>query len=177
MSQRDPFSLDSLNYEGPTPCHGTMQQVQAFAEKVGEVLDVRRGDHIDRAVDELHGTVHYLPFGSDIDGTIYVHGRQDFDVVLPINTSVLRDRFTIAHELGHYFLHSRQGEYQICARRDLQGLVEYEANWFAAALLMPEARFRQVLSRTADEQEIATIFGVSPAAANVRKQVIEARNG
>lgn len=53
--------------------------------------------------------------------------------------------FTIAHELGHYFLrHLTDGEKEkICLNRDLQRIEakykpqEVEANFFAACLLMP----------------------------------------
>ena len=74
-------------------------------------------------------------------GAIYVHGRGDFDIVLPQFTSPLRDRFTIGHELGHYFLHSRQGERPLVAYRQGSGRLEWEANWFAAGLLMPKDEF------------------------------------
>ena len=39
------------------------------------------------------------------NGSIYIHKLSDFDIILPSYTSVLRDKFTLAHEMGHYFLH------------------------------------------------------------------------
>lgn len=56
-----------------------------------------------------------------------------------------RRRFTIAHELGHWYLHAthEQGEHfeRFCRDADLRThrRAEGEANEFAAALLMPES--------------------------------------
>lgn len=61
-------------------------------------------------------------------------------------------RFTIAHELGHYFLHDKLEIHNDNARtlnwfnienQAKRGLQEYEANDFASELLMPEKVFRQ----------------------------------
>lgn len=63
-----------------------------------------------------------------------------------------RQRFTIAHELGHYFLHRDVARVFIDAstvffrdERSAEGTrrQEIDANAFAAALLMPEAALRE----------------------------------
>ncbi|MGZ0175141.1 MAG: ImmA/IrrE family metallo-endopeptidase, partial [Planctomycetales bacterium] len=105
-------------------------------------------------------------------GSIFVHGTEDFDICLPTYTSPLRDRFTIAHELGHYFLHSDQGEIPIVAFRNGSTRIEWEANWFAASLLMPKAEFRQAASRDLSVAALAARFGVSQEAARVRKEAL-----
>ncbi len=38
-------------------------------------------------------------------GSLYVDGPDKFKIVVPAHTSQVRDRFTIAHELGHYVVH------------------------------------------------------------------------
>lgn len=61
-----------------------------------------------------------------------------------------RKRFTIAHELGHYFLHLRcnpNKEFVDMHRRtgyNTQLPEEKEANQFAAAILMPEKKVREL---------------------------------
>lgn len=59
----------------------------------------------------------------------------------------VRQRFSIAHELGHYLLHSRPGEEALLFRDDHSSLgtdfKEIQANAFASALLMPEAIVRR----------------------------------
>jgi hypothetical protein len=60
-------------------------------------------------------------------------------------------RFCIAHELGHFLLHSRQNQLEICNSTDMlpgyaQSREEQEANSFAAELLMPTEMFRSHLA-------------------------------
>jgi len=55
--------------------------------------------------------------------------------------SSVRQRFTIAHELGHYFLHQNKDvfvEYRDNKHDIIREPKEMEANTFAAALLMPK---------------------------------------
>lgn len=56
-----------------------------------------------------------------------------------------RQRFTIAHELGHYVMHrndngSTEFEDEIFFRATNMSPIEYAANAFAVTLLMPDAR-------------------------------------
>lgn len=58
------------------------------------------------------------------------------------NESPKRQRFTIAHELGHYFLHPNKNafvDYRDNQKNIKRGIKEVQANIFAAALLMPKA--------------------------------------
>jgi Zn-dependent peptidase ImmA (M78 family) len=93
---------------------------------------------------------------SDISGFLF---RQEGDVVIGVNASHpwVRQRFTIAHELGHFLLHSpRFGKihvdrvFEVKFRDDLssQGIDtdEREANLFAAELLMPQHFIRRDLA-------------------------------
>lgn len=74
-----------------------------------------------------------------------------------------RDRFTIAHEVGHYFLH-REGclfarsEFTVPAYRD----PEWQANTFASALLIPKS-----LTRYLSAEQIANRCKVSNQAAEI----------
>lgn len=82
-----------------------------------------------------------------------------------------RQRFTIAHELGHLMLHPLDKHYRDAAfgygktvpRR------EHEANAFAGALLMPRFLMTPLISDTAASvKQMANHFQVSQAAMNVR---------
>jgi Zn-dependent peptidase ImmA (M78 family) len=85
----------------------------------------------------------------DISGLIYRDGNQ---VIIGLNErdSINRKRFTIAHELGHFFLHTQNPlfidksidkGYMIKLRNQVSSeavsIEEIEANAFAAELLMP----------------------------------------
>lgn len=69
-----------------------------------------------------------------LSGSLYVAERR---IVVRSHEPVTRQRFTIAHEIGHIKLHSFQDEVGCTGRGAYEGDVETEANRFAAALLMP----------------------------------------
>jgi hypothetical protein len=86
-----------------------------------------------------------------------------------------RRRFTIAHELGHWYLHQhgqqslfcRHGSVDEDAKADPPELpeIEAEANWFAASLLMPAGMVRREYERTGgDFGRLCQIFRSSGAA-------------
>lgn len=111
-------------------------------------------------------------------GSIEVHGPNRYDVFVSSLTSGLRDRFTVAHELGHYILHyllARQNGKvveKMYATRYGSGREEWEANWFAASFLMPRNAFSDAYRRLADVDAIAMAFGVSRTAAETRAKAL-----
>ena len=97
-------------------------------------------------------------------------------IFLPHVTSSRRDRFTIAHEVGHYFIHYLHPQRDSVASfgRGERNHVETQANVFASSLLMPEQAFRQVYERhNGDAFAVARILEVSPAAVEVRAEILE----
>lgn len=86
--------------------------------------------------------------------------------------SLVRRRFTVAHELGHMVLGHRDAprDGPDAFRSGTRDPIERAANQFAAELLMPaEAVRRAVVSgRFASLEELASAFRVSPAAMNYR---------
>lgn len=90
-----------------------------------------------------------------------------------------RKNFTIAHELGHLFLHmGYQSDKELWEKQDREykregySDEEYEANEFAACFLMPKNEYKEKLLENVEEnkvdiQVIADYFNVSqPAALN-----------
>lgn len=95
-------------------------------------------------------------------------------------------RFTIAHELGHYFLHLmednaiKDGEVRdrliniFLEREPAAGPIsedlmrEIEANWFAIELLMPMEFIREEWNRNPSLTSLARMFGVTEDAIGYR---------
>ena len=84
-----------------------------------------------------------------------------------------RQKFTLAHELGHYVLHREKNINIVDTtffRNNDTNPIEYMANEFAAKLLMPEDKVRYLV----DKQKIKNIgrlaeeFGVSASAMKYR---------
>ncbi len=150
-------------------------RVEEFAQQISKMFDYKVGGEIHNLVEKMAGRIHYQHLDEWINesGSIFVHGEFDFDILLPVYTSPRRDCFTVAHELGHYFLHSDLGKTPIIAYRKGSTRIEWEANWFAASLLMPADPFRIACQKTQSLATIANAFGVSEDAARIRKQSLE----
>ena len=85
-----------------------------------------------------------------------------------------RDRFTLAHEIGHLFLHqgiSLGRSYEPRAHQFFEDS-EWQADTFAAEIMMPLSLYQTLYP---DKEKIKTAFGVSYAAAGVRAMVLEGR--
>lgn len=87
-----------------------------------------------------------------------------------------RRRFTIGHELGHWVLHQDEQTSLFCRHgsvaeadapvdRPPLDLIEEQANWFAASLLMPADLIRLHYEQTGrDFEQLCSIFHCSRAA-------------
>ena len=92
----------------------------------------------------------HKPLEDNISGYIEKQGEK-FIIAINSSQNPLRQRFTLAHELGHYYIHRSElsGQHTDVtlfrdANEDRLG-IEYAANDFAAELLMPELNFRQAI--------------------------------
>jgi Zn-dependent peptidase ImmA (M78 family) len=172
----------------PTPTKASKASVSKFAEDVANHLKLSPGDLLEPVVQSLGGSIEMLdPFSSETDTpSIEVSRKDSFIIHLPTLTSPRRNRFTIAHELGHLFLHyplvqkAHPGARMIATRKvdeddPNQQRAEWEANWFAASLLMPAAKFMaSVAAHPDDIASVADEFGVSLPAAELRAKTIGA---
>lgn len=83
-----------------------------------------------------------------------------------------RQRFTIAHELGHYFLHKDSNlEFrdQVFYRIENTSSIEYAANEFASRLLIPSDRLAtKIQEGMVDIKKLADFFAVSQDAMKYR---------
>jgi Zn-dependent peptidase ImmA (M78 family) len=99
--------------------------------------------------------------------------------------SPVRQRFTIAHEIGHFVLHVRNKQQRLFVDKSVfkrdddsstgNDVEEVAANSFAAALLMPEVLVRSEIERQQfdldDEDDVSNLarrFNVSTAAMSFR---------
>lgn len=130
-----------------------------------------------------------LPTG--MSGSI---SKENDQYVIYVNAQqpLRRQRFTIAHEIGHFLKHkkyldladeilnptkkavlNRRNEGAAASLDLSERQREYAADQFAANLLMPEAPFREVWSKAQSLKDVADYFGVSGMAANVRAALLD----
>ena len=176
ISLRHP-GIDYLEGERLRPSGKSKAEVYRLAEKFSSDVFAWTYENVGDLIRNYGGRIVYQPFqwaDAEVSGTIYVHGKQNFDIVLTQGTSPARERFTIAHEFGHYILHSNQGQHPMVAPRmateqSIARRLEWEANWFAGGMLMPSGVFRQAFrDEGGDLLRVAQKFQVSVAAARVR---------
>lgn len=112
--------------------------------------------------DRLKGVSGFL---DPTERTIYVNAED----------APTRQRFTVAHELGHYLLEHDPAKYGVLLRfPEFNGEdeEEKEANCFAANLLVPKESLKEVLKKYSltneDEPVLAQLFGVSKAVIRFR---------
>ncbi len=101
--------------------------------------------------------VFYDDYGNAFDGTLVY----DKNYYIHLNTTLgntpdkERGRFTLAHELGHYFIDSHRialkagliKPHPSRYNKNKHQIIEREADYFASCILMPEKRFRKDCER------------------------------
>jgi predicted transcriptional regulator len=171
--------MTRAGYLQAEPSNLSKGQTFAFAESIAKQLDFKPGDDIHDLVTRIGGEVRVedtLTEDPERSGSLFVESPNKFTIIVPAHTSRLRDRFTIAHELGHFIVHYMWRRHQgdvvdrpMMALRKGSDRIEWEANWFAAGFLMPAAEFTDAFSRAAgDISVVAETFEVSLSAAQVR---------
>jgi Zn-dependent peptidase ImmA (M78 family) len=141
---------------------------------------------VEKVAKRLGAQVRFSPFDHELSGMIYV---KDGVPIIGVNSlhHPNRQRFTIAHELGHLQLHRPMITSNVHVDRSFPALmrdprsatgterVEIEANRFAAELLMPRKLIEQALAARQFDidddgpiDELAKRFRVSKQAVEYR---------
>lgn len=158
------------------------KEVAALADRVRKALKLKGPPYDVRVAVELLGGAITKGGAWDVEACVRKSGDK-FLIQLTESASEQRDRFSVAHELGHLFLHmgymvdprawNAINEYfDSPMNREGHSEEELEAHEFAATFLMPEDEFREVarknlLRDSYNVSEIAKAFDVSvPAARN-----------
>ena len=125
--------------------------ISKLAETLARSLGYLKDRDIFKIVQKVGGRVEVRDFwDAEHTGSLTVDKDHTFKIYIPNHTSIERDRFTVAHEFGHYVLH-----YVLDAKADTSprpfvrdrygtGVEEWEANLFAASFLMPSREFKRV---------------------------------
>lgn len=108
--------------------------------------------------------------GPNISGVIeYDNDKIKSNPKIYINSNINKTRkvFTLAHELGHHFLHEGiklRLDTLDYSQQDKNTKEESEANYFAASLLIPKEQLLFLLSKGDSVKYLAEYFGVSTSA-------------
>ncbi|MCB1735188.1 MAG: ImmA/IrrE family metallo-endopeptidase [Gammaproteobacteria bacterium] len=141
---------------------------------------------VDRIAKKLGFRIRYQPMDEGLSGIAFMKDETGFIGVNSVHPPN-RQRFTIAHELGHLVLHQTEVAHAVMVDKDFRGLMrddlasqgidhlEIEANAFAAELLMPREKIIDLYDDLPIDfesdfaaSELAKKFKVSAAAINNR---------
>lgn len=130
----------------------------------------------ERIASQLNIVVTRLPLEDGISGML--KAEPDFvEIFVNSNDVPARQRFTIAHEIGHYVERTARGnfDFNVIDYRSTENydLHEFYADEFAASLLMPTRELAAALDEGLSIPLIAARFGVSVPAAQMRVSRLE----
>lgn len=142
-------------------------------------------DPVDLA-SKLGIAVHNAKFADDSLAGLIAKRAGHTQILVEQSDPPYRKRFSIAHEIGHHFMHlPNDGEIvdkrvdmfreklTVAAARSEQRNREIEANWFAAALLMPEELVRECWAENPSVIILARLFNVSEEAMGYRIDALD----
>lgn len=123
---------------------------------------------------ELGVEVKYAPLLETVKGVsgVIKYGEKPI-IYIKESLGKERGRFTLAHEIGHYVLHKKEGVYLRVDNLDYSkedSIQETEANYFAGVLLLPKRLLLRAIEKGFDNKQIAKIFGVSEKVVEVRRR-------
>lgn len=182
LARRVVFRIHGLK-QSPFAITGAFQTRDDARRKAEEVRAQLRlglgpiGD-VDRVCDMLGVTVLRAPLGQDlsrtISGAFFHHPEVGFSILVNLEMTPGRRRFTVVHELAHALFHSDQKYVLSFAQKDPK---ERFADSFAGEFLMPSEGIRRVMEEEgfgpritdpADVIHLQRFYNVSYATALVR---------
>lgn len=158
-----------------------MKRARGYVEQFLEAVRIDRPKvKLSEVAEHLGIKIHRMSWPDDLCGAICIHDDGSATVGVNQHHHVHRQRFTAAHELGHFVLHADKST----QRHDLVGSIffrthgtnadkiEREANEFAAELLMPHFMLKRDAEELPEEDFTASFlaqrYGVSEQAMTIR---------
>ncbi len=159
---------------------------------VTEIVFIRSEEEIEGLVSEQLGDspdfpVKLVKIAKHLNYGVFYLDESDRDIIGKVDhnqkaifirdiDSLQRQRFTVAHEIGHILLHKKEGSshhYRAGRTEDITvyggDIEEIEANKFASMLLMPKNEFQKIWNRfNGDIEYVSDYFAVSKLVASIR---------
>jgi Zn-dependent peptidase ImmA (M78 family) len=157
------LSIDLIDNADKLLAYAKQQEIKSFPL---DVESVARALKID---------INYSPLDNDLSGILRLVDSDNvkkWELIVNSTHHPNRQRYTIAHELGHFCLHRyavKEFKDRIFFRATSSNPMEWEANDFAGQILMPEEDFKSLVRRgITSVDELAKEFRVSSLALRIR---------
>lgn len=150
------------------------EDIIELAKNFAERFQFKAGQSLHSIVARLGGQIrHVAPHAINDKARLQLTSNSDtvFTIYISSLLSPLQERFAIAHELGHYVLHSVFGKNRdIFTQENYNNAnwMELEANLFAEAFLMPKEEVKNFDSLV----ELASYFKVPISVAKLWAQYV-----
>nr|DAM85235.1 MAG TPA: IrrE protein [Caudoviricetes sp.] len=105
----------------------------------------------------------------------YDKQNKKYTILLNEKQSYEQQRFTLAHELGHFFLHKQileSEELHVDIMYKIEDEQEAEVDYFAGALLMNKLLLEKMYEKNQSIRELAEMFEVSVSVMTIRLDTI-----
>ncbi len=153
----------------------TLRQLSGLnADVVLNLFDQHRAPiEVEKIIAGLDILLEDLPIPSRLSGEAMYRGGHQPVIRVNRSESAVRQRFTLAHELGHLLFHPISTHHRDSEYRNNSPL-ETEANSFAVELLMPAWLVWEVAGQVGiDDLALANAFRVSTQAMKYRKRQLK----
>jgi Zn-dependent peptidase ImmA (M78 family) len=141
------------------------------------------------SLDKICNELNLNCFEADLDdglSGLLLREEGTYSIYVNKNHAFSRQRFTIAHEIGHYVSYlmdsfskdelEKEGRFEDKAvtfrKNGTYSDAETEANMIAAELLMPAVKVAELLKQELSPEDMADLFYVSPSAMTIRLQTL-----
>lgn len=109
--------------------------------------------------------VYFLNLPQNISGILYNKSNKPM-IIVNKSDYITRQRFTLAHEIGHFLLHNLKNNIHYDYSYTKNSYIEKEANNFAAALLIPNFLLKRYTNFSIEE--LSKVFLVSKKVVEIR---------
>lgn len=175
-----PRSIETIEHEAEIFLRRFCRQAIDHGRPI-DILRIFDGPALEELGFQAH--VEHLPTGiegyTDFGERICAISEQTYETA----TSKRRSRFTIAHEMGHVWLHADE----MCGKMNEESTIkkfhrsevrayvnpEWQANVFAGCILMPRLNVIKLLNEGRPIKDIADTFEVSMEAARIRAEKVK----
>ena len=141
---------NSMKTTAIKPLGISFSAINEIAEKSATLLGYAPGADLVPLIEKINGRIaHLAPREATELSRITVHTDGSFVIELSSFLLPLQERLAIAHELGHYVLHSKAGKVPLTAQLSPYADdddAESEAQEFASAFLMPSGMLRDAIA-------------------------------
>lgn len=151
-------------------CNWNKPSIISFGSEVSKKLNYNINNLKD-IIKDLGGKIFQVDYEEAVNTpSLVVENSNNFSIY--INPLIQNINQLLAHELGHYILHSNIGKFPLRIPRDSSGRAEWEADWFAAGFLVPDHLLKPKMKKAKfGRAELAEYFKVSEIIINRKLEV------